>query len=339
LRNTRLLLGLVAVLAVACGSLQEPGAAVLSGNVHANQSVDRTVEAGPLPPVAAGQTTRVGPPGGAVVIRSAQEYAIPAGGHFAAQFAQSRFDLDATIHSVAWTTSGTLLAGRKSATAYELVRVTNNGALAVVTPSMKSAYVAVAGDTAFVLGPAGNVVAIDSAGVARATTIAPGQWTDEYVKTSPDGTRLAVLEGGNLNLYDIATGAQTLVATGIDPYGSPIGWSWTGDALLFGRTDTQNSSLWRYDTAKAVATKLWDGGKGNVALPAGTPRGVVFQFLPAGGEREQLSEYWSIPTSGSPLIFLRGGLGLAVSRDGSEFSFNRTLGASSDTGMYIGGLP
>jgi hypothetical protein len=274
-----------------------------------------------------------------VVIRSASEYVIPAGGHFAAQFSQARSELDAAIHSVAWTASGTLLAARKATSGYDLVRIAPNGTATMIASGLQSPYVAVARDMSFALGSNGVVIAIDPSGATKTTPVKPAQWTAEYVKASPDATRLAALEGDNVNVYDVATGARTLVATGIDPYGSPFGWTWTGNAVLFGRNEQQSASLWRYDLATTAVIQLWVGGRGNVSLPAGTPSGVVFQFLPIGGEREQLSEYWSVPMSGNPSIFFRRGLGLAVSRDGLVFSFSRTIGAADDTGMYVGGLP
>ena len=252
--------------------------------------------------------------------------------------------LDSNIISVRWTGDGQLVGIRKTGASLDLVRIAMDGGAAPILAGIKSREFVVGGDVVVVLTDAGLSaldVSTSPAPIRTELGVQPAGWSEDHARVSPTGKYLALAEGSELRLLDISSGTQMAIANDFDARTAPVGWTWAGDAILFGRSSTatqQTATLWRYEVATHRSSNFWRGGVGAVALPAGTPRGVVFEFLPRGTQKEEESEYWFIPGgSAQPVAFQHGGIGLAISADGTTFSYSRTTGAAA--GSYVGGLP
>ncbi len=298
-----------------------------------------------LPPVPSGTAVRLLPAHGAVGVKDVADYLYYDSSAYVLQTQRGSTKLDPSIGSVRWTSDGQLVGISRIGASIDLVRIANDGGITRMLSGLKSTEFVVGGDVAVVLTDAG-LAALD----LRASPAAPDRlrlnaqptaWSEDHARVSPTGRYLALADGGRLLLFDLSSGAQLTIAGDFDARTAPIGWTWAGDAVLFGRASTaaqQAATLWRYDIATGRSSDLWTGGVGAVALPAGTPRGVVFEFLPRGTQKEEQSEYWFVPgSSARPVIFQHGGVGLAVSADGAWFSFSRTIGPFA--GSYVGGLP
>lgn len=79
---------------------------------------------------------------------------------------------------------------------------------------------------------------------------------------SPDSKTIAVTDkAGNLMLVDVETGETTPIDK--DPWGSPIGIDWSSDSrwITWSRAedDTQNDSIWLYDTESGEKHQLTSG--------------------------------------------------------------------------------
>lgn len=356
-----LALALSLVLGVACGShaaapddplsVGSAGSATAASQELAPEqsTISDLVIPQALPALAAGSVVRLVVAHGAIVIRSQNEYVYPGGpSGYVWQSGAATTPLDPEIVRVSWLSDGTLVGTRKHADLIDLVTIAPTGAVTTRASGLQSIEFVVGGQTVAALlstglasfnFPSGGAATL----VPHALATQPTPWREERARLSPDGKRLALLDGGQLTMLNLATGAKNVVATGVDPYGSPIGWTWSGDALLYGKaaSDTaRQTTLLRFDVATGATSILWTGAAGNVSMPSGTPRGVVFTFLPRGNQKEEQSDYWSLPSGTSTATrFLRGGLGLLVSLDGSLFSFSRNVGTAATTGSYIGGLP
>lgn len=356
--NTRLVhassiaVTLLVVLTTSCGSLRTPSQAISaptptpSGTPAVAKAVDlRSPER--LPQLTAGSSARLLPARGAIVIRDAAHYVFFDSARYTLYANGQTAALDTEVAVVRWTADGQLIGSRQRPSGIDLVRIADDGSAVSLATGLQSAQLVVGGRT--VVAPvAGGLAAFEvspSSADAAPRVIAPppSGWSAELARVSPDGRRLALLDSGRLVLYDIATRAATTVASGIDSYGSPIGWSWSGDALLFGghpKNDPRGMTLSRFDVATGATTVIWTGDGGTVSMPTGTAHGIAFQTLPRGTQKEEQSEYRFIPNgSTGATVFQRGGLGLLVSTDGLLFSFSRTVGPASLIGAYVGALP
>jgi len=138
-------------------------------------------------------------------------------------------------------------------------------------------------------------------------------WSRENIPAlSPDGTRLAYVDGAKLRIRDLSS----LDTRDILPVGLPALpiWSPDGAAVMF-TTDTQ--SLWRAPAAGGAPTKICD-------LPAGIVMGGVWRtdrsilvnvaYGPSAGEIFKVGETggrpekWPVPglTDQHPVFYLRG---------------------------------
>jgi hypothetical protein len=255
--------------------------------------------------------------------------------------------LDSALVGTQWLPDGTLVGTRRVGGGFDLVRIARDGKSATIIARLASYYAAVGGMSAVVLTSNGLAV-VDLTGVPGTHQLAlrPKNWNGEVAKLSPDGRNLALLEEPRLTLVDVGSGALTQIATDVFAYGSPLGWSWSGDAIYFGSSltpatpDSPQTALWRFELASRRTTLAWFGPRGWISVPTGTPRGVVFQLISPGSAKEEASQYYFVANGASTaVLFQVGGLGLAVSRDGAAFSFIRTVPSVVPTGTYVGGLP
>lgn len=329
MRNFLALSCCLAVLAASCGSLRDQGAdemprgqAGAPGTVPApaTGAVATNLQTIPIPTVASGPI-RIGPPVGLLVLRSLDEYVVPAPAGFSVRVGGTTLALDAAVVGAQWLPDGTLVATRRVGSAFDLIRIARDGKSTTLVAGLASYHAAVGGTWAVVL-TANGLAVVDLTGAVpmRQLALQPKSWNGEIAKLSPDGRNLALLNEPRLTLVDVASGVSAQVASDVFAYASPFGWSWSGDALYFGSSlapatsDGPSTTLLRFDLGSRHTTLAWLGARGWISVPTGTPRGVVFQLIPPGSGKEEASQYFFLANGVSAaVLFQVGGLGLALS--------------------------
>ena len=156
---------------------------------------------------------------------------------------------------------------------------------------------------------------------------------DTELAFSPDGRYLAALEGQELAVVDLVTGARTLIATRIHPRGRTA-FAWSPDSRRLAYATGERSGmpeLWVVGPdgrdARRLATREGErdigGAYAGLAWLPGTSI-IVYQFLPSGNAATLQAEYQAVSALGGPAKTLfRNGVGLTLSPDG------HTLAATS----------
>lgn len=161
---------------------------------------------------------------------------------------------------------------------------------------------------------------------------------------SPDGQKLALMEGTELSIVDLTTGQKVFVTNKIDSRRwSGFAWSPDGKELAFSTVPDPLAppELWLINSDASNARKLLaePGGRAGVfSLLAWLPgtRLIVYQFLPHGTEPGLFSEYQVVSADGGAAKTLfTNGLGLRLSPDGHVISFIREPGGQDQPGSWI----
>ena len=198
------------------------------------------------------------------------------------------------------------------------------------------------------------VVATETA--YRTLDLASGAWADlagvasRYtagVETelafSPDGRSVAVLEGSQLAIVDLATGRKTPVTSHIHPqWRAAFAWSHDSRQLAYA-TGARGEwpELWVLgpDGVRRLLTREGDPDRGGafagLAWLPGTPY-IVYQFLPSGNAATLQAEYQVLSAEGgAPKTLFTNGIGLSLSPDGHLLSFTRDLQGAEETGTWV----
>jgi WD40 repeat protein len=164
--------------------------------------------------------------------------------------------------------------------------------------------VAVAAHLAVILGRAGVVALIQGSGAEHpsvglaATLTSPGDGQGVVAAFSPDGKTLAVGEGSNVYLPDVATRQRIATVTEPGPGIDSIAFNPDGN-MLAGADDDQGSTyLWNVATGHLLASLTDPGGQGVVQSVAFRPDSKTPTL--ATGDSDGNSIYlWDVADSGS----------------------------------------
>jgi len=168
---------------------------------------------------------------------------------------------------------------------------------------------------------------------------------DTELAFSPDGRYVAALEGQELAIVDLATGARTPITTHIHPqWRAAFAWSPDGRRLAYATGERSGMpELWVVGAdgqgGRRLVTRESErdigGAYAGLAWLPGTST-IVYQFLPSGNAATLQAEYQAVSALGGPAKTLfRNGVGLTLSPDGRLISFTRDIEGAEETGNWV----
>jgi serine/threonine-protein kinase len=179
------------------------------------------------------------------------------------------------------------------------------------------------------------VVWLDSAGKTE-PLLAAGQYS--WPRFSPDGKRLALVSGFNIEVYDWARAAKTQLTFTGQANRAPV-WTPDGKRIAFGEDSPAGSRLqWIRSDGAGVARPLLES-KGNLRPHSFSPDGRRLAFYEVAGETDW--DIWTLPLDtsdpehpkpGKPELFLRtpaSEMEPAFSPDGRWMAYR-----SNESGRY-----
>lgn len=166
------------------------------------------------------------------------------------------------------------------------------------------------------------------------------------IKFSPDGRRLAVLEGTALSIVDRNQRQKTKLTDKIDARRwLAFDWSSDGSQLAYSIVvDDFQPELWVASADGSAAHRVLAQPAGNAGIYVGITylpgtNLIAYEFIPHGSDGEQTAQYQVISVlGGQPKTLFTNGLGFNLSPDGHIISFVRDLPGKDEVGYWIAEL-